>query len=205
MSDAAYRVRRATVDDLPALVVLWNSMHLPAGELERRLTEFQIAESSEGELLGAMGLEVIERQGRIHSEAYRDFALADVLRGLLWERLQSVVTNLGLARLWTDESAPFWKQCGFQAAGSDALKKLPSAWMQNDPWLTMRLRDEDALRATLEMDFEKFKELEGEHTQRMRRNARLLNYIALVLGIAAAVIGISFCFNLLRHLPQLRH
>ena len=204
MSDAAYRVRRATVDDLPALVALWHSMHLPAAELERRITEFQIAESPGGQLLGAMGLAVSERQGRIHCEAYRDFALADGLRRLLWERMQSVATNLGLARLWTDESAPFWKQHGFQPADADQIKKLPAAWVQNAGWLTLRLRDEEALRATLEMDFEKFKEQESEHTRRMRRNARILNYAALILGIAAAAVGISFCINLLHHLPQLR-
>lgn len=67
-------VRRATLDDLGHLVELWNSMRFNTEELSRRATEFQIAESSEGTVLGAVGLQILERQGRIHSEAFSDFS-----------------------------------------------------------------------------------------------------------------------------------
>ena len=39
-------IRRATVDDLPALRSLWAAARLPADELENRLTEFQVVEDA---------------------------------------------------------------------------------------------------------------------------------------------------------------
>src|SRR5437773_781501 len=108
MSQPEYRVRRATLDDVKTLSALWQTMRFPSGELEKRVTEFQVAESTDGKLLGALGLQIAGRQGRLHSEAFSDFALADTLRPLLWERLQAVASNHGLVRLWTQERTPFW-------------------------------------------------------------------------------------------------
>ena len=47
MTASTNRVRRATLDDLGALKPLWTSMRLPAADLEKRLTEFQVIESAE--------------------------------------------------------------------------------------------------------------------------------------------------------------
>src|SRR5437763_4648115 len=116
MDSSNYRVRRATLDDLPQLTGLWQAMHFPSEELAKRVTEFQVAESAEGKLLGAVGLQIAERQGRVHSEAFTDFSLAEQLRPLLWERLHAVATNHGLLRLWTQEQAPFWNHCGLLKA-----------------------------------------------------------------------------------------
>ncbi|HWF17624.1 MAG TPA: hypothetical protein VG754_00060 [Verrucomicrobiae bacterium] len=205
MSNTAFHVRRAIVDDLDSLKALWNSMHLPAGELERRLTEFQVAESDEGALLGAVGLEIIERQGRIHSEAFNDFAIADVLRAQLWERMHSVAVNRGLARLWTSETAPFWKSNGFHPADGGELKRLPPAWnLVPNAWFTMALRDEDALRASLDMDFNRLKQEGALETQRMLNKARKLKVVAIVLTFLVVSAAIAFCVNLLRHLPMFR-
>ena len=41
MAPAAFRVRRATLDDFEALKTLWISMRYNPEELEKRLTEFQ--------------------------------------------------------------------------------------------------------------------------------------------------------------------
>ena len=120
MSTSSFRVRRATLEDLNQLSGRWKTMHLPADDLGKRVTEFQVAEDGEGKLAGAVGLQIAQRQGRVHSEAFGDFALADVLRPLLWERLQSLATNHGLLRVWTQEKAPFWTQCGL-APANDSL------------------------------------------------------------------------------------
>lgn len=85
-------------------------------ELERRLTEFQVVETLDGQLFGALGMEISGRHGRLHSEAFSDFALADVLRPHLWERMQSVATNHGLVRVWTREKTPFWCHSGLHPA-----------------------------------------------------------------------------------------
>jgi N-acetylglutamate synthase-like GNAT family acetyltransferase len=206
MSTAGYQVRRATVDDLPDLVALWNSMRLPADQLERRLTEFQVVEGEDGALLGAVGIDIIERHGRIHSEAFNDFAHADIWRDKLWERLQSVATNHGLARLWTAEVAPFWKRNGFHPADAVELKRLPPAWNATPAdWLTLRLRDEDALRASLDMDFERLREQERQESRRLLSKAKTINYIALSIVFVVVVVALYFCINMLRFMPFFRH
>ena len=43
-----FRVRRATVDDLDALVAMWTAMQFDIVGIEKRLTEFQVAEAADG-------------------------------------------------------------------------------------------------------------------------------------------------------------
>src|SRR5690349_21247648 len=107
MSPAQHSLRRATVDDLPALRALWDSMKFSVPDLEKRLTEFQLAMNAEGKMVGAIGFEMQQRHGRIHSEAYSDFSAADIVRPMLWTRLQSLCSNHGVLRLWTQEISPF--------------------------------------------------------------------------------------------------
>lgn len=205
MSAAGYHVRRAIVDDLPNLTLLWNSMHLPAGELERRVTEFQVAESDDGNLLGAIGMQIVERHGLVHNEAFTDFGLADRLRAQIWERLQSVATNRGLVRLWTAEVAPFWKSNGFRPAERDELKRLPSAWGQvSRNWLTLPLRDEDALRNTLEMDFTSLKRQEDERRQLLLSRAKMFKNIGIALAVVVVIGLLAFCITVLLHLSMFR-
>jgi N-acetylglutamate synthase-like GNAT family acetyltransferase len=200
MSFELYRVRRATVDDLPALQKLWAAISLPNADLERRLTEFQVIESDDGQLMGALALEVSGRHGRLHSEAFADFALADNLREQLWARMQSVAENLGLARIWTGEVAPFWKRNGLQPASKEALNKLPAPW-QSLPchWLTLQLRDEAVLEAALE---KKFTFLEAEERRRQEetlRKARALKNFGVGLTVIVVVTAIFLCVYLLMH------
>src|SRR5690242_12734924 len=95
MDSSNYRVRRATLDDLPHLASLWQTMHFRTEELGKRVTEFQVAEGGDGKLLGAVALQIAERQGRVHSEGFSDFTVADQIRPLLWDRVQSVARNHG--------------------------------------------------------------------------------------------------------------
>ena len=203
MSLTTYCVRRATVDDLPGLLGLWTAMNFPALELERRLTEFQLVETEDGNLLGALGIEIIGRQGRLHSEAFNDFGLAENLRERLWERLRSIATHQGLARLWTAETAPFWKQNGFLPAEAEALKKLPANWTSlSCHWLTLALRDEEALRATLETEFGRLKAEEKQRLDQVLRRAKIWKFLGIALAVAVALAAIVFSVYLLRHLPH---
>src|SRR5208282_3588424 len=106
MSSPKLRIRRATTDDFQSLRSLWNSMRLPADELERRLTEFQVIESADGQIAGAIGLQIIRQHALLHSEAYADFSVADEARQLVWERIQLIASHHGVFRLWTQENAP---------------------------------------------------------------------------------------------------
>ncbi len=114
MNPQTLRIRRATVDDSAALKIIWESMRLPAEELEKRLTEFQVVENSGGEVVGAIGVQFSDQHALLHSEGYSDFGIADAARQLFWERIQTLAANHGVFRIWTQERSPFWKSFGFQ-------------------------------------------------------------------------------------------
>jgi len=183
MNSTAYRVRRATVDDFPALKALWTSMNFSAADLEKRLTEFQVAEDANAKVVGAIGFQFLGRQGLIHNEAFTDFAIADQVRPLLWARIQSLATNHGVARLWTRENAPFWTHNGLQPPDASALDRLPAAWDKTAPgWLTMRLKDEEVMMS-LDKEFALFKEAEKRSTAETLSHARRVKQICTAIGV----------------------
>jgi len=203
MEMANVRVRRATLDDLTPLAALWQTMHLAHEELGKRVTEFQVAEDPEGKLLGAVGLQLAERQGRVHSEAFFDFAHADQLRPLLWERVQAVARNHGLLRLWTREQAPFWNHCGLQKADDDVMQKLPAVWRgESAEWRTLKLRDDLETVMSLDKEFALFMESEKQRTARAFYQARVLKVIAVVISLAVLALVIVGAFVMLRKNPN---
>jgi len=142
MNPSDYQVRRATLDDIAALKALWQTMRYAEGELEKRLTEFQVVEGPGKKVVGALGFQMAERQGQIHSETFADFAIADAMRPLFWSRVQSLAANHGIFRLWTQERAPFWTQTGFQPATDKVISKIPAVWADASAnWLTLQLKD----------------------------------------------------------------
>jgi len=182
------------VDDRDALIALWETMRFPLGELERRLTEFQVVVSENGEILGAIGIRLAGKHGQIHSEAYTDFALADILRETLWKRIQSVAGNHGLVRVWTLETAPFWPRCEFVPATAAELEKLPEAWRDSGAnWLTLKLREDIEEVVNLDQEFAMFMEAEKQRSRQMMDQAKMLKWLAtlLALGLFLAVIGIG--------------
>jgi hypothetical protein len=96
MNPSTLRIRRATMDDFQSLRSLWNSMRLPAGELEKRLTEFQVIEAADGQIVGAIGVQIIRQHALLHSESYTDFSVADAARQLFWERIQTIAAHHGV-------------------------------------------------------------------------------------------------------------
>jgi N-acetylglutamate synthase-like GNAT family acetyltransferase len=206
MIPSKYRVRRATLEDVGALMDLWKSMHLPADELARRITEFQVAEDAEGRVLGAVALQLAERQGRIHSEAFTDFALADHLRPLLWDRMNALANNHGLLRLWTQEQAPFWNHSGLGKADPEALAKLPAAWRGGPgAWLTLKLREDIAEVISADKEFALFMEAEKQRTARALQHAKLLKFIATLIALAVLGLALAGAILVLRHHPNFYH
>lgn len=203
MSSEAYRVKRATIDHLSGLVPLWETMQLPVAELEKRLTEFQVAESQDGRVLGAVGFQIAGNHGRIHSEGFADFALADQLRTLLWERIQSVAANHGLVRIWTQEKAPFWSRNGLRQASDKELEKLPDQWKHlPSDWLTIQLREEVVVPLSLDKELALFMESEKQRTERMFRQARALKLIATLLAVLLALFVVGAAVYLFKQTPD---
>src|ERR1700690_4003997 len=194
MSSPSFRVRRATTDDFQSLKSLWNSMRLPAGELEKRLTEFQVVEAADGQIAGAIGVQIIRQHALLHSEGYMDFAVADAARQLFWERIQTITAHHGVFRLWTQENSPFWVRWGFQPATIEQLERLPAEWKRSEgKWLTLQLKNEEAI-AALDKELEAFRESEKKRTAETLEQARTMTttitVIAFIVGIV--LIGIAF-------------
>jgi len=202
MSASPYRVTRATIDHLRELRPLWQAAELPFWELEKRVTEFQVVETPESCLLGAIGLQIADRQGRIHSEAFADSALADQLRPLLWERIRSVANNHGLVRLWTQEKVPFWSRNGLLPADTQALQQLPTPWKSLYPkWLTLRLREDVAPALSLDGEFALFMQSEKQRTEKAFQQARALKLIATLLAVGLVLFVIGAAIYLFRKTP----
>ncbi|MCX8091416.1 MAG: hypothetical protein N3I86_10905 [Verrucomicrobiae bacterium] len=187
MGSPAYQVRRATLDDLEALTALWTTMRFNVTDLRNRFTEFQVALDSANNLVGAVGFQIQQRQGLIHNEGFTDFARADEVRPFLWQRIQMLAQNHGVARLWTRESAPFWTHHGFVRPDDAARQRLPEAWdRQASGWLTCKLRDEEVL-TSLDKEFALFKEVERRNTEATLEQARRVRQVVTAIGLLAAL------------------
>jgi len=192
MSIPECTLRRATVDDLEGLKVLWERANLQVLDLERRLTEFQIAVTESGELLGALGLQIDSKQGKIHSEALTTPEHQDTIREQLWQRILVVARNHGLVRLWTEESSPFWTQQGFHEIDADDVqKKLPARFGDSTKhWHVLQLREESATTLSLEREFELFQAAQKESSDRMMEQAKRFKAVAYsILTVAVLVAG----------------
>jgi len=193
-----YRIRRATLDDLGQLTAMWSAMNYSTSDLARRVTEFQVAEADRGVLVGALGLQLAERQGLLHSEAFTDFALADHLRPLLWDRMQAVAAKQGLLRIWTQETAPFWSRSGLLHADETSLAALPAGW--RDPsaaWLTLKLREDLDTIIKADREFSVFMEMERQKTARTLQRGKILRGLALFLASALTIFAMGAAFYLI--------
>lgn len=203
MNSVEFKLRRATADDVLALVGIWQKAQLPSADLEKRFTEFQIVENSLGEIVGAIGLQVSTRYGNIHSETIPDFALADVLRPRLWDRLQTVAKNYGLFRFWTRENAPFWRQQGFAPPDDAARERFPEAYGDaSGPWLTLKLKEEMEVSLSLDKEFELFKQSEQERTEKIFAQARALKWLAGAIAVLVFLFVIAGSLYLFKNMRR---
>jgi len=192
------------VDDLPGLNALWAAMRFPVTELdlEKRLTEFQVAVDGEGNLLGTVAFEVAGQQGRIHHEAFGDFGVADQIRPLFWEKIQMLAQNSSVFRVWSQEDAPFWKQMGLQLVDKPTLHKLPAKWTNaSGGWLSLQFKDEVAIQA-LAVDAEFAAQMQAEREKILAR-AQMLKTIGLVLAILIALMVGALMLYVFRRDPTI--
>jgi N-acetylglutamate synthase-like GNAT family acetyltransferase len=196
MSSSPLRIRRATTDDFRSLQALWHSMRFPSEYLEKRLTEFQVVETADGQLAGAIGLQIGDRHALLHSEGYTDFSVADAARELFWERIQTIAAHHGVLRLWTQETSLFWGRWGFQPATPEILERLPAEWKPFEgKWLTIQLKDETVL-AALDKELEVFRESGKKRAAETLDQARTLTNTITIIGFAVAAVLIGFALFL---------
>ncbi|HNU98750.1 MAG: hypothetical protein KA191_10230 [Verrucomicrobia bacterium] len=191
-----FTVRRATLDDLPTLKGLWDVNRLPALDLERHLTEFQLVLRADGVLAGAVGLRACGAQGLVHSEAFYSQQLADPVRSAAWQRLQILARNQRLGRLWIHgEAAPGWQALGFKRAMAEDLKKLPPILGgELGPWFTVALIDETALAEVVERELTVFQQEARAENERLRQQALWFKWIAglIVFGFLAGAVWVLY-------------
>jgi len=192
MTTPSLPARRATIEDLQKLTPLWAREGLPAEELGKRLQEFQVVDGPNGELAGAIGLQIAGNEGRLHSEAFLHAEEAESVRARLWERVQMISKNHGLVRMWTQLGAPFWGQNGFGSPAPEIAAKLPAAFAGDPaPWQFLQLRDEAASAPSIEKEFAMFREMQKEETNRIFRQAKVMK---LVAGIVVMVVFVLLAF-----------
>ena len=193
-----YQARRATLDDIAGLRELWRAEQLPETSLEKRVPEFQIVQTPEGEIVAALGLRVAGTQGLVYGESIGNFALTDSLRPLLWERVLTVARNRGVARLWTQNGTRFWREQGFQAAG-ELLAKLPPGFAGDEgAWFTLKLKEDVLAGLTPEQEFALFRKGAMLESEEALRQARILKTIAWLVGAALAAVLAVAGYYLLR-------
>ncbi|MGA3163743.1 MAG: hypothetical protein ABSD77_06035 [Verrucomicrobiota bacterium] len=194
------RVRRATTDDLQSLKVLWKSMLLPAKKLGKRPTEFLVAETADGKLLGAIGIQIVRRHARLHSEGFFDFAFADEARQKFWERIQTIASHHGVFRIWTQERSPFWRRWDFQPSTAETLARLPEEWNQTgSEWFTLELKNEEVIVNALDKDFAAFMSSEKQNAARVHERAQTLKTIITIIGFSIGIVCFCVVIYLIVH------
>lgn len=195
-------IRRATIEDLPALRALWRKADLLVPEVEKHLTEFQVALSTDGCLVGCAGLQISQKHGKIHHVIYAEPGLEEELRRVFFERLKTLSRNYGLVRLWTREPALFWRSSGFQPATDNALRDFPPPFgSPREDWLTLPLASEHHV-AAVEQELELFKMAQvhlTEKTLRQVKRVKIIAWIVLVISLGFLLfLGIYY----VRRLPS---
>ena len=185
-SAPVYQVRRATVDDLPQLKLLWAAERHPDGEFDKRFTEFQVAVDHDGSIVGAVGLRIYKLQGLIHSEAFASRDDAAAIRPVLWQRIVNVARNHGLVRLWMMPTTSFYRDQGMAEADETLRAKLPEDFGHpKADWITLRLKEENASAVSLEKEFEIFAQSQKDSTEDLLRRAQVFKVLAYVLLVVA--------------------
>jgi N-acetylglutamate synthase-like GNAT family acetyltransferase len=190
------QARRATLEDLPRLLVLWKEAQLPVDDLQKRFAEFQLAQADNGVLLGAIGFRATGTEGCLHSEAFAAGAAdqADALRAQFWHRAQLIAKNHGLLRAWTQCDAPFWRQLGFQPAAGDSLQKLPADFGKTErPWFWLQLREETAGPVSIEKELAMLQALQKDRSEAWKdqvKKFKMLAYLVLMFVMVLVLLAV---------------
>ena len=180
---------------------------MPWQDLEKRFKEFQVVETETGEFIGAIGFQVVGKEARVHTEAFVQPELADKIREVFWTRAQVAAQNLGVVRVWTQLTCPFWLQHGFGSASAETVTQLAGLmWTDPSPWLIIRLREESAMPTSLvEAELVRLKEASAAETSKLRTAAQRMRVIAYVVGVLLFALVIFWAFSFMKAKQKLGH
>jgi hypothetical protein len=125
----------------------------------------------------------------------------DAAREMFWERIAKLAASHGVFRLWTQEDSPFWVHQDFQPPDDDAFARLPEEWKNLEGrWLTLELKNEDAIKSALGDQFADFVNAEKKQTAEVAAKARKIRAFFTIIFFAISIIGFAIAiFLLLRH------
>ena len=201
----ALSARRATVEDLPALQALWQIGGLPADELEKFLTEFQVVPGEgEGVLLGAIGLMVEGNDALLHSEALVPGDEGDEIRAALWRRLQIVARNQGIHRLWTQEDADYWRTGGFGAAPAETVSAATVAFVDKTAtWLVCDLIDPAKAKQLVTEQMAIWHATRTQEADELQGKIRAFRNASILVAAVVVVLMIGMVVFVLRQRPEI--
>ena len=117
-------IRRAVADDWHSIVKQLEIAGLPVRDLNlSRMSRFLVAQSSQGVLIGAIGLEQFGDQGLLRSLVVAENARGVGLGRKLVDRLERFAADLGVTELWllTIDADSFFRQIGFSIRDRDTV------------------------------------------------------------------------------------
>ena len=201
-----YRVRRATLDDLDALTKLWQSMHLPVDELAKKITDFQVVENADAELVGPLGSKCWSaRAGCIAKPSltsrWRNMSVLNCGASAVGRDQQRACTGCGRRN-----RRRFGVGSGLAKPDPEALEKLPQPWRAlKGQWLTLKLKEDIEEVLSADKEFAMFMQSERQRTERAFQQAKILKFVAMLLAIGILFLVIGGAFLIMRRNPQLLH
>ncbi len=205
MEAPSLSARRATVEDLPALQALWQIGGLPADELEKFLTEFQVVPGEgEGVLLGAIGLMVEGNDALLHSEALAPGDEGDEIRAALWRRLQIVARNQGIHRLWTQEDADYWRDGCFLAAPAETVSAATAGFVDKTAtWMVCELIDPAKAKLLVTEQMAIWHATRTQEADELQGKIRAFRNASLLVAALVVVLMIGMVVFVLRQRPDI--
>jgi N-acetylglutamate synthase-like GNAT family acetyltransferase len=197
MEPAPLESRRATIEDLGALEILWSQSALPATELGKFLTEFHVVTDSDGQILHAIGLLVEGDQALLHSEALSvpQSIEPDACRAAVWRRLRILARNQGISRIWTQEDAEYWQVSGYQPIPESQLPaELPSFVQREAGWWMHQSPDAAQADLMVQREFALWKTQREQESQSFQQRVKAFRAVALVLFALSLILLLGFLF-----------
>ena len=129
--------------------------------------------------------------------------IGDRLRTLLWNRMQTIIQNHALERLWTTLNFPFWRELGFERAAAEEIQAMPAGFKKElGDWRVKILRAAIA-NAAIEQEFARIKLLQQEEAARMKDRTRWLKRVAYGLATVAFILLMIWVITFIKVGPRL--
>jgi len=187
---AQWSVRRASVEDVPALKEHWQKAGVLDDALEKNLTEFQIAENSEGTIRGVVGVRLHDQQAWIYHESFIDQSEAGSIQEAIWKRIHTLAQNHALYKIWTHSDSPTWTRLKFLNATQEVLSEKPSEFqMMSDQWKVLVLREPSEEAVSLDNEFELFQKAQQADREQLMKQTAMMKIIAYTILIITLVGG----------------